>query len=74
MKYWKIFKSWWFYLLIIAYSLFSIVRGLNTYGHLYGVEYIGIILGSFLGVWFMTTLIYGISKLISNIKKKVTKR
>lgn len=62
MKYKEIFKSWWFYALVVVYAIFSIITNLSTYGSLFFVEYVGIILGSFLGVWFFVTLFWALIK------------
>ncbi len=70
MKYKEIFKSWWFYTLIIVYSAYRIVTDTLTYGKLFFVEYIGIILGSFIGVLFLVSIIFGLYKLFSKIIPK----
>lgn len=62
MKYKEIFKSWWFYALVVVYAIFSIATNLSAYGSLFFVEYVGIILGSFLGVLLFVTLFWGLAK------------
>jgi len=70
MKYKDIFKSWWFYALIVVYFLFKVFTDLQEYGSLYFVEYIGILLGSFIGIWFFVSLIWLIGKGFKKIFKK----
>ncbi len=70
MKYKEIFKSWWFYALVIGYFLFSVFTNLQKYDYLFFIEYVGILLGSFIGVLFFVSIIWGLSKLFKLIIPK----
>lgn len=70
MKYKDIFKSWWFYALIVIYFLFSVFTNLKAYGSLFIVEYAGILLGSFIGVLFFVSLFWLLGKAFSKILPK----
>lgn len=74
MKYKEVFKAWWFYLIVLLYSVYSIIINLNEYGKLFFVEYIGIFLGSFLGALVFYSVIWCLCVFFNNIIKKFTKR
>lgn len=70
MKYKQIFKSWWFYALIVSYFLFSVFKNLQVYNKLFFVEYIGILLGSFIGVLFFVSLFWALGRIFKAIIPK----
>lgn len=69
MKYKDIFKAWWFWLLIAVNLAFEIVGHLQTIGKIFIVEIIGYFIGSFVIVWVMVSIGYGIVKLFHRKKK-----
>ena len=71
MKYKDIFKSWWFYVFIGVYFFYKVFTETIIYGKLFLVEYVGILLGSFIGILFFVSLIFLLIKLSKKIKKKV---
>ena len=74
MKYKEIFKSWWFYVLVVVYALIKVFTDTITYGKLFFVEYAGIFLGSFIGVLFLVSIVFFLIKLFKKIlPKEVTK-
>ena len=70
MKYKQIFKSWWFYALIIGYFIFSVFTNLQKYDKLFIVEYAGILLGSFIGVLFFVSLFWILGRIFKAIIPK----
>jgi len=70
MKYKDIFKSWWFYALIVIYFIFTVFTNLKVYDKLFIVEYAGILLGSFIGVLFFVSLFWLLGKAFSKIIPK----
>ena len=70
MKYINGFKSPWLYVVTFAYFLIQVFYNLRIYGKLYVAEYVGILIGSFIVVFF----IYSIGYLMVKFSKKVTKR
>lgn len=69
MKYKNIFKKWYFWVLIVMYSLMSIINHINTFGNIFIVEILGIFIGSFVIIWIIASLIYLIVKIFNRKKK-----
>ena len=67
MKYKDIFKSWWFYVTIVVYALFTMFTNTISYGKLFLVEYLGIFIGSFVVILISTSIIFIIGKLFKKI-------
>ncbi len=73
MEYKEIFKSWWFWSLVIAFFLWRMLGVPLQIEFL--AEYIGILLGSFIGVSIIVSIFWALFKgLKAILPKKVTKR
>jgi len=73
MKYKAIFKAWWFYVVIILYSILAIIRE-GELRDLLLIEYPSIFIGSFMGALFMFTFFWLIINFFKWIHKMITKR
>ncbi len=75
MKYKEIFKSWWFYVLFLAYFLLRLNAYKNIYGiNLFFVEVLGILIASIIGIIIMVSLFWVLFFALGRLfKKKVTK-
>lgn len=67
------FKSKWFYFVVVVHFLFVAFGDARSYGQLYFIEYIGIMLGSFLNIFLLSSVFWCICVGLSKVKKKVTK-
>ncbi len=69
MKYKNIFTSWWFWSLVAAFFIW------RTLGVPFGIEflaeYLGILLGSFIGILFIVSIFWGLNKGYAMIKKYI---
>lgn len=76
MKYKDIFKAWWFYSLVIGFFLYRILfrTGFRFYS---GIEfiplYLGAFIGSFIGILFLVSIFWALTKIFIAILPKKKK-
>jgi len=65
MKYLNVFKAWWFYLPVIITFIINVNRDLKIYNTLFFSEYIGILIGSFVSVLALYSIIWVVHLIIN---------
>lgn len=72
MEYKKIFKSWWFWTLVVVYSL--LIDMYNPVGITSFLGCLGFVFGSTIVISMIVSFAWGILQLNKKIKEKFTKR
>ena len=70
MKYKEIFKKWWFWIILAILSLYKIIQNINSYGRLFLAGYLGTIIGAFMFIFTIYTILFLIIKLFNKVIKK----